>query len=269
MVNITLLAFAAMTACPTSFAEQEDARLRSDLERVSQSRIFFGHQSVGLNIIDGITQLSKDQGIPLRIVQLPTAGPFPAATLGHAFLAKNGNPQLKIQSFDQALQPYHDGPDIALMKFCFVDFTADSNAKALFARYQEAINIQRAKHPGTTFVHVTEPLTVVEGGPKAKLLYFLGYAPLYGTLENMRRNEYNTLLRKAYQGREPIFDLAHVESSRTDGRSETVKWNGEVIPVMVPEFTDDGGHLNAVGRLRAAREFLTVLAAIPTRAGTK
>jgi len=31
-------------------------------------------------------------------------------------------------------------------------------------------------------------------------------------------------------------------------------------PAMAPEYTDDGGHLNALGRARAAREFIAVLA---------
>ena len=30
---------------------------------------------------------------------------------------------------------------------------------------------------------------------------------------------------------------------------------------MVPAYTDDGGHLNHVGRVRAAEEFVRVLAA--------
>jgi hypothetical protein len=30
---------------------------------------------------------------------------------------------------------------------------------------------------------------------------------------------------------------------------------------MAPEYTDDGGHLNHAGRLRAAQEFVRVLAA--------
>ena len=34
-----------------------------------------------------------------------------------------------------------------------------------------------------------------------------------------------------------------------------------VAPALVPAYTDDGGHLNHIGRLRAAKEFITVLAA--------
>jgi hypothetical protein len=82
-------------------------------------------------------------------------------------------------------------------------------------------------------------------------------------LENIRRQEYNNLLRQAYQGREPIFDLARVESTTADGRAATATWQGKSVPILVKEYTDDGGHLNALGRTRAARELIAVLAALP------
>jgi hypothetical protein len=76
----------------------------------------------------------------------------------------------------------------------------------------------------------------------------------------VRRDEYNRLLRATYAGREPVFDLARVESTAPDGTRVTVTWNGITAPALSPAYTDDGGHLNARGRLAAAREFLTVLA---------
>jgi len=79
----------------------------------------------------------------------------------------------------------------------------------------------------------------------------------------MRREEYNSLLRKAYQGREPFFDLARIESTTPEGTTETVKWKGSVVPVMNPIYTNDGGHLNDAGKIRAARELVSVLAGIP------
>jgi lysophospholipase L1-like esterase len=42
-----------------------------------------------------------------------------------------------------------------------------------------------------------------------------------------------------------------------------VQWNGGSAPALTPAFTDDGGHLNAAGRLRAARELVSVLAGLP------
>lgn len=266
IVTTALIALAAATVnSATAAAADVDATLRAELEHIAQRRIFFGHQSVGENLLDGIRQLSAMAGVPVRVVESPMASSVPPATFGHASVARNGDPFLKLKSFENAFGQQTSGIDIALLKFCYVDVKANTDAKALFARYRSSIDSLRANNPGTIFVHVTAPLTEVKGGLKVRTKRLLGRAP-DETIENLRREEYNTLLRQAYRGREPIFDLARVESTAPDGAVVTVEWNGSVAPVMVPAYTDDGGHLNSVGKLRAARELISVLAAVPVGA---
>jgi len=262
IVTSTLLAVVALGATAVAHSAADDANLRADLERIAQQRIFFGHQSVGVNLLEGIKQLSTVAGVPVRIVEVKTASDVKQAMIGQTFIAENGKPLQKLKSFEEDMGSKQAGLDIALMKFCFVDFTAETDAKALFASYRATIEGLRARNPGTTFVHVTAPLTSEQGGPKEFLKRILGRG---GSAVNVRREEYNSLLRKTYQGREPIFDLARVESTAPDGTAVTVKSNGIVAPAMAPVYTDDGGHLNSVGKLRAARELVSVLAAIPVR----
>jgi hypothetical protein len=262
--TILALAIVAINSAPVVAAET-DASLRADLEHIAQLRIFFGHQSVGENVLDGIRHLSTTAGVPIHIVETPMASGVPPATLGNTFIARNGEPLLKLQSFEHAMGNRPSGVNIALMKFCFVDINADTDAKALFARYRETIEDLQKKNPDTTFVHVTLPLTSAQSGPKEFLKRLLGRG---SSARNVRREEYNSLLRKTYQGREPIFDLARVESTAPDGTAITTEWNGIVVPALDPAYTDDGGHLNAVGKIRAAREFISVLAAIPERAAS-
>lgn len=259
----TVLAIAALGVMSAAHAATTDPTLHTELQRVAQRKILFGHQSVGVNLLDGMQQLAKAADVPLRIVEVKSASEINGAMLAHTFIAENEHPLQKLQSFDLALGAKAAGVDIAFMKFCFVDFTPDTDAKDLFARYRAKIDELRVKHPGTTFVHLTTPLHIVEGGPVARLKYWLGLAPLYGTLENLRREEYNELLRKTYQGHEPVFDLARIESTAPDGSQEAVKWQGKIIPVMFAGYTDDGGHLNENGKLRSARELISVLASIP------
>ena len=57
------------------------------------------------------------------------------------------------------------------------------------------------------FVHVTVPLTAAQSGLKSLVKRPMGRAP-----DNVRLEEYNQLLRRTYAGREPIFDLARLES---------------------------------------------------------
>jgi lysophospholipase L1-like esterase len=241
------LAVAVAAGGASAGAGAADAALHADLERVAQRRIFFGHQSVGVNLLEGLAQLAASERVPLHVAD--------------AFIAENGDPLRKLQSFEEAMAQQPKPVEVALMKFCYVDFTAETDASALFARYRATIDRLRAKYPGTTFVHVTAPLTDVQGGAKGLLKRLLGRAP-YGTVENVRREQYNALLRASYRGREPIFDLARIESTAPDGRAVTTEWKGSVVPAMAPAFTDDGGHLNAAGKQRAARELISVFAAL-------
>lgn len=262
--TLLTLAVVMVGTTTTAHAADVDENLRKDFERIAQKRIYFGHQSVGGNLIEGIQQLSTIASVPIRVFETPTANGVEATGLGHTFVARNGDPFQKLKSFEQAMGQQPTGLDIALVKFCYVDITADTDVKVLFARYRATIDGLKTKNPSTTFVHITVPLTTVQGGFKGSLKKLIGRAP-HGAIENIRREEYNELLRQEYRGREPLFDLARIESTAPDGTAVTGEWKGSVAPAMAPAYTDDGGHLNAAGRLRAARELVSVLAAIPDR----
>ena len=219
--------------------------MRADLQVLAARRIYFGHQSVGANLLDGVSSLAAENAVSLPIVEASTARNI-GAGISHVFVAENGDPVRKLRSFEAALG---EGAqvDIALIKFCYVDVKADADAKALLARYREALEKMHAKNPSTVFVHVTLPLTREQSAWKALARRLLGREP-----DNVRREEYNQLLRRAYAGREPVFDLARLESVSPDGTQGTALHAG---------YTDDGGHLNAEGRRRIARELIKVLAA--------
>jgi hypothetical protein len=254
---------AAALGAPASAADGTDAGLREDLESLARRAVIFGHQSVGMNILDGLAQLSSRGGVPLRIVDVSAAPAAPPGTLAHLFVPENGKPGTKLESFARTLGSLPPGgADIALLKFCYVDFEPSTDAVALFSRYQETVARLQAASPGRRFVHVTAPLSTVQAGPKAWVKRLLGRTP-HGLAENARREEYNALLRKAYAGLAPVFDLARVESTLADGTRSTATWNGRTFPVLAAPYTDDDGHLNQTGRLLAARELLTVLASVP------
>jgi hypothetical protein len=253
MCRILLLGIALM------LSTAQAGTLTDDLKLIARERIYFGHQSVGANILDGLKELSSAAGVPLAIAETPRAAALQGTGVGHVFVAENGDPMKKLASFRAALGEGSQA-DVALLKFCYVDVTAGTDPRALFAEYRKTIDELRTRNPRTTFVHVTLPLTTVQTGPKAWVKRLLGRAP-YGTIENVKREQYNTLLRRTYAGREPIFDIARLESMAADGSQATVEWDGAVAPAMAAAYTDDGGHLNRAGRLRAAQELVTVVAA--------
>jgi len=259
MIGRMKLAIMTMLLAFAGTVSASDEALRAELSLLATKRIYFAHQSVGANILQGVAELAQGAGVPLRIVQSPRAADVPAAAFGHFFVPENGAPLEKLANFEKALGT-GAGIDLALIKFCYVDIDGTTDASALFARYQATIAELRTQNPHTVFVHVTLPLTTVQSGPKALAKRLLGRAP-YGTIENVRREQYNALLRRAYAGREPLFDLARLESHAPDGTAVSVAWDGSTAPAMASAYTDDGGHLNARGRDVAARELVRVLAA--------
>lgn len=94
---------------------------------------------------------------------------------------------------------------------------------------------------------------------KTRIKDFLG-KEIWAFEQNIARNQYNDLIREEYTGKEPIFDLAVIESTYPDGKRSTFFKSGKIFYSMVPGYTYDQGHLNETGRRVAAQELLVFLA---------
>ena len=107
-------------------------------QKLGQKRIFFGHQSVGFNIIGGMKSLLKEnQQIKINIVQ--AKDPSEAQTPGfvHFWVGENTDPKSKIDAFLAYMEKGNGNrPDIAFFKFCFVDFSAASDIPKVFSDYR-------------------------------------------------------------------------------------------------------------------------------------
>lgn len=260
LVGLGVAAAVALGATRASAASPDPA-LRRELEAVAKLKVFFGHQSVGANVLEGLGRLAAGQGVPLNVVEVRGAEAVTAPAFAHAKVGANMDPSSKLAGFDRALGPAAK-VDVALVKFCYVDVTEATDVAALFARYQETVRAVRARHPGTAIVHVTTPLVAAQGGWKGAVKKLLGRGKGAAN-DNLRREELNALVRQAYQGKEPLFDLARVESTRPDGGAEVDAWGGKEVRFLVPSYTQDGEHLAGEAQERAARELVRVLAALP------
>ena len=246
-----------------SMAPPDDAAVREALQKLSRRTLFFGHQSVGANVLEGVARVAAANGGGLRVVEVTAPGaPFAAGALSHALVGSNGDPLSKLTGFAGLLAESPAPPELAFVKLCWADFGPGTDAAALFRAYRERLASLAGLHPKTTFVHVTVPLTTVQSGPKAFLKRLLRRAP-YGAAENEAREAYNALLRQAYAGREPLFDLARLESTAPDGAAVTHEEHGQRTPMLFSGYTGDGGHLNAAGQDRVARALLVYLAGLP------
>ena len=150
---------------------------------------------------------------------------------------------------------------MAFFKFCYVDFDQSADIKSIIQKYQKTMKSLEDSYPQTTFIHFTVPLVDGRLGVKGYVKRIIGKSDTKME-ENIKRNEFNTMLRAKYEGKKNVFDLAAIESTYPDGKRETFEKNGSRFYALVPAYTDDGGHLNEVGRKIVASKLLQFLASL-------
>lgn len=231
------------------------------LEKLAYKKIYFGHQSVGFNIVNGLKDLSAENPqIRLNIVETSDMAAFKDPIFSHSRIGENTDPKSKTDSFAALMeQGLGCKADIAFFKFCYLDIDEKTDIGNVFAHYKKAMDTLKREYPVTTFVHVTVPLRTTKTTWKTRIKKLMGKREIWEYDDNIKRNEFNDLLIKEYTGKEPIFDLAAVESTRPDGTRATFTKDGKTYSSLLPEYTQDGGHLNEFGRRRAAQALLLLL----------
>jgi hypothetical protein len=237
--------------------------------KLAEKSIFFGHQSVGYNIIDGITDiLNEHDYIKLNIIEAREPFAFKQPFFAHSHVGMNTKPFSKIKRFVEIMDSgVGSNVDIAFFKFCYVDIMRDSNPQEVFDGYCNAMDVMKDRYPNTKFLHVTVPIRSVPRGAKRYLkqtVKLLISKPGFFE-DNMMRQNYNNLLRNAYSKTGLFFDLAHVEAVNSSGFGCYAQKGTEKVYVMAPEYTKDGGHLNSLGSTKAAEQILIILAEIANR----
>lgn len=229
-------------------------------DKLSHKKIFFGHQSVGYNIIDGIKDVMQEYPrIKLNIVETSDPADFNSAVFAHSRAGRNMNPTSKVKDFVTFMENgIGNKADIAGLKFCYVDVRGDSNVESIFENYDKSILQLKSKFPGVKIIHFTTPLTKIQTGPKVWIKKLIGRTTT--TDDNIKRNEYNKMILAKYKDDGSVFDLAAVESTLPDGARSLFKKDGKTYYSMFKGYTNDGGHLNEQGRKIVAEQFLIFLA---------
>ncbi len=230
-------------------------------EKLSEKKIYFGHQSVGFNIIDGINAFIKEYPqIKLNIVETNKLAGFKRGVFAHSRIGKNCEPETKFDEFNQLIKTeLGQQSDIAALKCCYVDVTGKTEVKKTFNDYVKIIAEIKEKYPEINIIHFTVPLTTTKITWKTKLKTILGKKEIWEYDDNIKRNQYNARLVEKYKGIEPIFDIAKIESTNPDGTRSTFQKDKKTYFAMSPEYTDDGGHLNKTGQKIVAEQFLLLL----------
>jgi hypothetical protein len=235
--------------------------IADDLRSLMTTRIFFGHQSVGQNIIDGIGELLSRHGLATDyIVDHDPPEPADRGFLWHRPVGRNTQPISKCEDFAHILtQPPTRHVDFALFKFCYIDINEHTDITNLFNAYRQHMEQLKIRRPDIHFIHTTVPLRDNANGPGVWIREMLG-RPNRSKLANINRNRFNRLLAEQY-GHESVFDLAASESGYPDGRRSSFTYkNRDIYYCLANKYTNDGGHLNAAGRLKVAEDFIRYLA---------
>ena len=236
--------------------------LNADLDIVREARILFGHQSVGADILEGVTELTDQlRAVPLSMI----AGTGPGITtpaagfLAEVRIGRNGDPLSKFEAFRAAAVGAASPYDVVMMKLCYVDFDAASDSARVFDGYRRLVAGVRAEPASPVVLHITTPLLTRTPGWKLRVKTLLRRPEDVRSVENLRRAEYNALLRSTFSG-EPLFDLAALESGvRAEAPLATAP-DSAAPPALMNRYTHDGGHLNAEGRSVVGRGFIRALA---------
>ena len=218
----------------------------ADLTRVRATRVLFGHQSVGWNIVEGIRAVYSSRSLAGPRFVVGAAPVSRSGFFAHDGIGSNGAPTTKIRDFAARLRGGAAARvDVAFMKLCYVDITAGTDVKAVFTQYSRTVRALRASFPRLVLLHLTVPLTT--GSPS----------------DNAARGRYNALMRQAYGASGRLVDIAAAESVSPSGARVTVAYRGARYQAMYAGYTSDGGHLNALGSRRVAAALLLRISRAP------
>lgn len=233
---------------------------QAQLADVAKLRIFFGHQSVGQNIIEAIPNIYAAQDVPgPTIVQSSAPIEMSGGYLQHAFVGTNGDPLSKISDFDRIMRSGIAGRvEVAAMKFCYIDFNEDTDVDQVFSHYQDTIERLSGDYPNVTFMYITVPLTT-ERSLVTRTKARLGLSDFNPPADNVVRERFNQKVRAEYSGTGRLFDIAAAQSSSGGIRTLRI-YDGADYYSMESALASDLGHLNQTGATVIGSAFLEAIA---------
>ena len=207
----------------------------SSATTLADRSVFFAHNSVGQNILDGLRAI--DASLTIVSGEQVGAAAFTEWTMGF-----NGDPVGKLGEFERLMAGGGGAAQIAVFKLCYADFETDTDVTQLFDEYVATFDRLEIAHPDVTFVHVTAPLYAYDA-----------------SWNNSVQHAFNERLRAEYGGM--VFDLAQVEA--TDAQGQPVWSRDGITPALAEEWSADGSHLNEAGSRQVAAALLAFLSQLP------
>ena len=228
--------------------------------------MFFGHQSVGANILDATPSVFAAAGVEApEIVESEDATVRSGPLILHSYIGRNRDPLGKIAEFDRVIRNgVGDSVDVAVLKLCYIDVREGDDVNAIFDAYRETLAALERDYPDVAFVYMTTPLSTEFGGSleraKRRIKDLLGRDNLFVPAHNVAREELNALIRAEYGDSGRLFDIAAVQSTGEDGNRRVRSHGSSEYFAMESYLASDPGHLNPAGGEIVASAFLATVA---------
>lgn len=234
----------------------------NSIKLFQNTNVYFGHKSVGKNVIEGIKEIAQANSISnLSILKLDEDEKLTQNYFVHSSIGKNGDPISKIEEFRKNIELLiNENLKVAMMKFCFADFDINSDINGIFQRYVTEIDSIKNDYPDLFIIHFTVPLKA-EKSFLGKLKAFAKGESNKNFYDNLARNKYNDLIYSNFSA-DNIFDIAKIESTYPDGEREIKNLKGNQCYFMINEYSRDGSHLNEIGQKLVAKELINHIAKI-------
>ncbi|MFA5014779.1 MAG: hypothetical protein WC549_04500 [Actinomycetota bacterium] len=229
-------------------------------DTLANKKIYFGHQSVGYNIVEGIQEIiANNPNIKLNIKVAKNPSDFNAPVFAHSPVGKNRDPFTKIADF-KAIMDSGVGRkvDIAFFKLCYIDIDQDTDLDRLFNYYKENMRQIQENYPNAIFIHCSVPVRTTNTSIKAAIMRLLGKT-VWGDKENIARNKYNQKLANEYGSSGRFFDLAKYEATSPNGALTHCAKDGKDCLALYSKYSEDGGHLSSLGRKAVSTKLLWLI----------
>lgn len=245
-----------LTGCNNQRQSETEAKGELSATMRNNITLFFGHKSVGNNILSGVKSLTQSMENPIQIIESSTV----TAQDGfyHVMIGENLKPITKIDGFASHIRNgWGDNADIAFLKLCYADINTDSDVNEVFNYYVKIMDSLQDAYPQLKLVHITVPLESIEKNWLKNIIKtMLGRSTQMTS--NKVREQFNSLMRSKYQESSYFFDIAYYESLSPSGSVNTKKG----VPYMDTTYTNDGGHLNEEGQIHIASALLNYICEI-------
>ncbi len=251
-----------VTGKPVSVLAIKDVPLEY-WQNLATKKIFFGHQTVGADILDGIRKIDAEcDFINLNIVEVNETAFSSGPVFLHAFIGRCPDALSKFSDFKKIMDGLAgEKIDIAFMKLCHADIKWEYDTDRIFSAYKKTIDELKVHYPQTLFLHITVPLCSKPKGERIlreTAKFFTARPSIWD--DNQKRLQYNARLIETFSSTDPVFDLAVAESTDSQGFRHYVIKNGGKIFLLAPEYDIDIGGLNETGKRKIAEQFLIFLA---------